>query len=60
MCEGKIEKSVPRDYRLSSLSKPRDAKWRSEGLIFQFYPHFHDRFLIYYTEGHKDLPQDVI
>ena len=26
-CEGVIEKSVPRDHRLSSLSKPRDANW---------------------------------
>ena len=27
-CEDKIEKSVPRDHRLSSLGKPRDAKRR--------------------------------
>ena len=26
-CEGGIEKSVPRDIRLSSLRKPRDANW---------------------------------
>ena len=26
-CEGRIDKSVPRDHRLSSLGKPRDAKW---------------------------------
>ena len=26
LCEGRIEKSVPQDYRLSSLCKPRDAK----------------------------------
>ena len=25
--ESRIEKSVPRDCRLSSLGKPRDAKW---------------------------------
>ena len=25
-CEGRIEKSVPRDHRLTSLGKPRDAK----------------------------------
>ena len=31
MCEGKIEKSVPRDNRLSSLGRPRDAKRQSEG-----------------------------
>ena len=30
-CEGKIEKSVPRDHLLSSLGKPRDAKRRSSG-----------------------------
>ena len=24
-CEDEIEKSVPRDHRLSSLGKPRDA-----------------------------------
>ena len=28
---GRIEKSVPRDHRLSSLGKPRDAKRRSSG-----------------------------
>ena len=27
LCEGRIEKSVPRDHRMSSLGKPRDAKW---------------------------------
>ena len=26
-CEGRIEKSVPRDHYLSSLGTPRDAKW---------------------------------
>ena len=26
LCEGGVEKSVPRDYSLSSLGKPRDAK----------------------------------
>ena len=25
-CEGRVEKSVPRDHRLSSLGKTRDAK----------------------------------
>ena len=25
-CEGRIEKFVPRDHRLSSFGKPRDAK----------------------------------
>ena len=43
--EGKIEKSVPRDHRLSSLGKPRDANRRSLGRIFLSYPHTHDRFL---------------
>ena len=27
LCEGRIEKSVPWDHRLSSLGKPRDANW---------------------------------
>ena len=31
---GVQEKSVPRDHRLSSLGKPRDAKRRSSGRIF--------------------------
>ena len=44
-CEGRIEKSVPRNHRLSSLGKPRDAKRRSSGQIFLSYPHTHDRFL---------------
>ena len=44
-CEGRIEKSVLRDHRLSSLGKPRDAKRRSSGRIFLSYPHTHDRFL---------------
>ena len=33
-CEGRIEKSVPQDRRLSSLGKPRDAKWRSSKTDF--------------------------
>ena len=32
-----IEKSVPRDHRLSSLGKPRDAKRRSSERIFLSY-----------------------
>ena len=32
-----IEKSVPCDHRLSLLGKPRDAKRRSSGRIFQPY-----------------------
>ena len=39
-----IEKSVPRDHRLSSLDKPRGAKRRSLGWILLFYPHTHDIF----------------
>ena len=41
-CGGRIEKSVPRDHRLSSLGKPRDAKRRSLGHIFLSYRHTHD------------------
>ena len=44
-CEGRIENSVPRDHRLSSLGKPRDAKQWSSGRIFLSYPHTHDRSL---------------
>ena len=42
LCEGRIEKSVPR-----GLSKPRDAKRRSSGQIILSYPHTHDTFLFY-------------
>ena len=45
LCEGRIEKSVPQDHRLSSLGKPRDAKQQSSGWMFLSYPHTHDRFL---------------
>ena len=44
-CEGRIEKFVPRDHRLSPLGKLHDAKWRSSGWIFLSYPHSHDGFL---------------
>ena len=44
-CEGRIEKSVPRYHRLSSLCKPPDAKRRSSGWIFLSYLHTHNRFL---------------
>ena len=43
--KGRIEKSVPQDHHLSSLGKPRDAKWRSSGQSFLSYPHTHDGFL---------------
>ena len=43
-CEGRIEKSVPRDQRLSSFGKPRDAKRRSSGGIFLSYPHTNNGF----------------
>ena len=39
------EKYVPREHRLLSLGKPRDAKRRSSGRIFPSYPHTRDRFL---------------
>ena len=45
LCEGRIEKSVPRDHGLSSLGKPRDAKRRSSGQIFLSYSHTHNGFL---------------
>ena len=41
------KKSIPRDHRLSSLSKTRDTKRLSLGRIFLSYPHAHDRFLNY-------------
>ena len=36
---------VPRNHRLSSLDKPRDAKRRTSGRIFLSYPHTHERVL---------------
>ena len=45
LCECMIEKSAPRNHRLLSLGKPRDAKRWSAGRIFLCYPHTHDRFL---------------
>ena len=50
-CEGRIEKAVPGDHRLSSLGKPCDTKWRSSGQIFLYNPHTHDGFLYDYM-GH--------
>ena len=44
-CEGGIEKSVPLDHRLSSISKPRYAKWSSSVQIFLSHPHTYDGFL---------------
>ena len=38
LCEDEIEKSVPRNHRLSSLGKPRNAKWRSSGPDFLSHP----------------------
>ena len=38
-CEDGIEKSVPRNHRLSALGRPRDAKWRSLGPDFLSHPH---------------------
>ena len=45
-CEDRIEKSIPRDHRLSSLGKPRDAKRRSSGRIFLSFPHTYHRLLL--------------
>ena len=50
LCEGRIEKSVPRDHCLSSLGKPCDAKPQSSGQIFLSYPH--DRFLYSWSGSH--------
>ena len=47
LCEGRIEKFVPRDHRFLSLGKPHDAKRGSSGRIFLSYPHTHYRFLLY-------------
>ena len=38
-CEGGIEKFVPHDHRLSSLSKPRDANRLTSGQICLYHPH---------------------
>ena len=45
LCEDGIEKSVPRNRHLLSLSKPPDAKWRSSEQIFLCHHHTHDGFL---------------
>ena len=45
MYEGRIENSVPRHHRLSSLGKVSDAKRQSSGRIFLSYPQIHDTFL---------------
>ena len=39
ICEDGIEMSVPRNHHLSSLGKPRDAKWRSSVPNFLSHPH---------------------
>ena len=44
-CEGAIEKSIPRDQRLSSLRKPCDAKQGSLGQIFLSHHLTHDGFI---------------
>ena len=43
-----MEKSVPRNHRLSSLGKPRDANQRSSERIFLYHPHTNDGFLYTY------------
>ena len=45
-CEGRIEKSVPRDHRLSSLSMTNDDP---EGQIFLSYPHTTNGFFFLLT-----------
>ena len=40
-CEDGIEKSVPRNHRLSSLSKPHDDNWWSLGRIFLSHSNTH-------------------
>ena len=45
VCEGEIEKSVPRDHSLASLGEPRDARQWSLGRIFLSTPHTNDRSL---------------
>ena len=44
-CEGRIEKSVPLDHRLSSLGCRVMTTGDPEGRIFLSYPNTHDRFL---------------
>ena len=34
LCEGRLDKSIPRDHRLSSLDKPHDANQRSSDRFF--------------------------
>ena len=53
LCEGGVEKSVPRDHQFSSLGKPCDANWWSSGGIFLSHPHTHDRFLYHVAEHWK-------
>ena len=59
-----LEKPVPRDHRLSSLGKPRDAKRRSSGRIFlshltlKIYSYKSDCLLISKGIGH-DLAKQL-
>ena len=52
-CEGRIEKSVPRDHRLSSLGKPRGAKRRSSDTFF--YPTLTLMIDSYIMKQQKDI-----
>ena len=52
------EKIVPRDNRLSSLGKPRDANRRSSGRIFLSHLHTHDGFLYYILNGRLHAGRD--
>ena len=60
--EGMIEKSISQDRRLSSLSKPCDAKRRSSGQIFLSYPHTYDRYLhsVFSVPGSAPKPEKKV
>ena len=47
--EGRIEKSVTQDHRLSSIGMPHDSKQRSLEWIFLSFHHIYDRLLQYST-----------
>ena len=51
-CEGRIEKSVPRDHRFSSLGKPRDDKRQSTWQFFLSYSHTHDSYIVDFLQLH--------
>ena len=53
-----IEKSVPRDHRLSSLGKPRDANRRSFEPIF-YLPIWHLKSIRIYPECEGGIEKSV-